>query len=328
MKAELKIFIAGSKALKQQRTLIRDVASNLATDYERKSRNVKLSVYSFENFGLTFDKNGQQNNYNEFIRNQADLVIFVFENKAGGITLDEFNIAYGTYSRKKRPQICMFSKKSPVRNADLDSLRGRVNALNQYYNEYEDDMELERLVEKLLRDNMDARLYKATRWSFFKSLALTVAVSLAVVLALNLPKSSESGIEIQPQTQVQVPAPAPVQTVPPQPKPAVQSAPQQAQPEHAKPSLKSLADEGDPSSCYQLAKNYQNGVNGVAKDLSAAFAYMKKAAEAGYTKAFRPLAEMYHGGRGVDKDRDTAAHWYQMAADNGDRSALQVLNNM
>ena len=81
MRAELKIFIAGSKALKSQRTLIRDVASNLATDYERKNRKVNLSVYSFENFGLTFDKNGQQSNYDEFIRSHADLVIFVFENK-------------------------------------------------------------------------------------------------------------------------------------------------------------------------------------------------------------------------------------------------------
>ena len=246
MRAELKIFIAGSKALKSQRTLIRDVASNLATDYERKNRKVNLSVYSFENFGLTFDKNGQQSNYDEFIRSHADLVIFVFENKAGGITLDEFNIAYQTYDRKKRPQICVLSKKCSVRNSDLDALRAKVSTLNQYYNEYEDDTELERLVEKLLRDSMDAMLDKTARKSFYKSIAMICAVALAVMLALFFPKSSGSGVSPQPLDKLQAPAPAPqavvtnqpvpqakenapAEAVAPQPKPAVHAAPQQSQ---------------------------------------------------------------------------------------------------
>ena len=55
---------------------------------------------------------------------------------------------------------------------------------------------------------------------------------------------------------------------------------------------------------------------------------MKKAADSGYTQAYRLLAEMYHMGQGTTKNRDIAAEWYKRAADNGDRKALQILNNM
>ena len=55
---------------------------------------------------------------------------------------------------------------------------------------------------------------------------------------------------------------------------------------------------------------------------------MKAAADAGYTKAYRGLADMYHGGRGVAKDRAAAEYWYGKAADNGDQEARRILNNM
>ena len=64
------------------------------------------------------------------------------------------------------------------------------------------------------------------------------------------------------------------------------------------------------------------------KELVKAFQLMKSAAESGYTKAFCPLAKMYHGGRGVTKDREMAISWYQKAADAGDQEAKRILMNM
>ena len=106
----------------------------------------------------------------------------------------------------------------------------------------------------------------------------------------------------------------------------VQTSQPQPQPE-PKPSLQSMADSGDLASCYALAVKLQSG-NGVAQNPKLAFKYMKMAAEGGYSKAYRPLAEMYHKGAGVAKDRDIAAKWYQRAADSGDRKALYILNNL
>jgi hypothetical protein len=102
---------------------------------------------------------------------------------------------------------------------------------------------------------------------------------------------------------------------------------QTAQPAKPKPTLREKADAGDVASCYELALKLQSG-SGVAKNLGEAFRYMKLAAEGGYSKAYRPLGEMYHQGAGVAKNRDVAAQWYQKAADEGDRKALQILNNM
>lgn len=122
--------------------------------------------------------------------------------------------------------------------------------------------------------------------------------------------------------------PAPAQEAASAVSPAPVSQPKNESRTVVKQSLKDKADSGDPASCYELAVNYQNGINGVSRDLVNAFVYMKSAADAGYVKAFRPLAEMYHGGRGVSKDREIAAYWYKLAADNGDVKASRILNNM
>lgn len=64
------------------------------------------------------------------------------------------------------------------------------------------------------------------------------------------------------------------------------------------------------------------------KELVKAFQLMKSAAEQGYKEAYRPLADMYHGGRGVQKDRNKAEYWYQKAVDAGDKEAWRILINM
>ena len=87
------------------------------------------------------------------------------------------------------------------------------------------------------------------------------------------------------------------------------------------------AAAGDAAACYQVALAYKNG-EGVAKNLSTAFQYMKSAAEKGYTPAYIEVAKMYHGGRGVAKDRDVAEQWYQKAADAGNAEARRILLNM
>ena len=89
-----------------------------------------------------------------------------------------------------------------------------------------------------------------------------------------------------------------------------------AQPSQPTPNLNAAA-------AYQEALKYQRN-----KDLVKAFELMKSAAEQGYKDAYHPLADMYHGGRGVKKDRAKAEYWYQKAADAGDKEAWRILINM
>lgn len=89
----------------------------------------------------------------------------------------------------------------------------------------------------------------------------------------------------------------------------------------------SAANAGNAAACYIVAQCYMNG-DGVDKDKTKAFKYMKTAAEGGYTKAYVEVAKMYHGGRGVTKNRDEAERWYMKAAATGDAEAKRILLNM
>jgi TPR repeat protein len=71
-----------------------------------------------------------------------------------------------------------------------------------------------------------------------------------------------------------------------------------------------------------------NGNDVVNKNPANAFHYMKSAADKGYIAAYIEVAKMYHGGRGVAKNRSTAEFWYQKAADAGNAEARRILLNM
>lgn len=90
---------------------------------------------------------------------------------------------------------------------------------------------------------------------------------------------------------------------------------------------KSSADRGMVKAAYEFANLLWLDGDGEVKNYDCAFEYMKKAADENYSKAFRPLGEMYHGGRGVSKDMNKAVYWYKRAADLGDEKAKYLLNN-
>ena len=58
-----------------------------------------------------------------------------------------------------------------------------------------------------------------------------------------------------------------------------------------------------------------------------AFPYMLSAAKGGCKDAYFPLADMYHRGQGVTKDRNEAESWYKKAAENGNTEAVKILRS-
>ena len=121
------------------------------------------------------------------------------------------------------------------------------------------------------------------------------------------------------------------------------------------------AELGSASAQHKLARFYQKGSNGVAKDKKkAAFwfrkaakqgyakaqyrlgmcrlwgkgvsedddkavKWLRRAAEQGYAKAQYELGECYHRGFGVDEDEQEAVSWYQKSARQGYRRAISTL---
>ena len=93
----INIFVAGAKRLDKERTRIKAMAMDLCNKYQ--SRGISIIAKSFEDF------KDDQNEYNIFIKEKADIVIFLIDGYLGDKTKDEFITATDSYRRKKHPDI-------------------------------------------------------------------------------------------------------------------------------------------------------------------------------------------------------------------------------
>ena len=202
MKNTIQIFVAGSKDLAEERSWVRNVASNLDANYSGKGKNIHFIVKDYLNFELTFDADGQQTNYNRYIAETADLAIFILDKNIGNITNQEFEVAYKAYSTGRRPKICILSKKHNQSNASIDNMRRRVTQLNQYYNEYETKEQFEKRVESLLRDCADPIIDKASSRKNNKIIFAIIAFALLVIASVLFYVTSKNQTTTQVQPQV------------------------------------------------------------------------------------------------------------------------------
>lgn len=158
----LKIFVAGSKDLFNERNLFKIVANDLQTEFGIGGRRgVHIEVRTFENFEYFFGEHlkGAQDSYNQYISNEADAVFFVFDDKVGGITREEFNVAYDAFKDDGRPRMCVFSKLHPSQpNKDIAELRQMCSAVGQYYTDYADNTDLRNKIERSIRQLCNAKL--------------------------------------------------------------------------------------------------------------------------------------------------------------------------
>jgi len=91
--------------------------------------------------------------------------------------------------------------------------------------------------------------------------------------------------------------------------------------------LQRYAAENVAISQSKLASLYQIGA-GVEKDLRAAMAWYKKAAEQDEPTALNNLGIMYFAGEGVDKDLDVARRFFERAADAGSAGAMDNMGEL
>lgn len=138
----IKIFIAGAKKLKEERSLLREELSKV-----ENTHNLDIRSLTFEDFAtsLTGEDRGRQAYYNKFIETEANVVIFIFDSTAGEITEEEFDIAYNSLKENRHPDIFVYvRKRSPfsLRNIfgdrRLRNIKNKIFAYQkEYYIEYE-----------------------------------------------------------------------------------------------------------------------------------------------------------------------------------------------
>src|SRR5260370_19740616 len=94
--------------------------------------------------------------------------------------------------------------------------------------------------------------------------------------------------------------------------------------EPSKPAEPKLTDQRDAAAQFNLGVKYNYG-RGVPKDLEKAAAFYQKAADQGHAEAQNNLAALYENGQGVPKDWSKAAELCKKAADQGNAAAQNNL---
>ena len=127
----ISIFIAGAKSLKEQRLGLKALTNDLNSKYDRMKWQVSLHTNSYENFG------DRQDDYDDFITNQADLVIFVLEERIGRKTEEEYLLATDACKKNGHPEIITFVHAFDERTPEIDHMEQLLNsATDTYYVDY------------------------------------------------------------------------------------------------------------------------------------------------------------------------------------------------
>ena len=137
----LKCFIAGAKALEKERDAI--ISGINDQNLSNKHTKRRIECYTFKNFDSNLTKEGQQAAYDRFIKEEADIVIFILDEVVGGITKQEFSVAVEALkeSQFQTPLVFVFSNaehEGAFPNPDIQAVRDQVNLHHQYWIDYTD----------------------------------------------------------------------------------------------------------------------------------------------------------------------------------------------
>ena len=139
MKKQIPIFIAGAKSFRQQRVALKAMANDLNTEFTEQKKDAVLYMCSYDNFG------DHQDEYNQFIANVADLVIFVLDGSIGTHTEEEFRLAVSEFKKDKVPQVYVFLKEFKEHTEQIQKIEGLLEEAfgpHFYYISYATNEEL------------------------------------------------------------------------------------------------------------------------------------------------------------------------------------------
>lgn len=135
----IKIFIAGSTSLVAERDALRATISKMYNQY--KQDNLVVEAYEYDDFPRDYVEGGQQKLYNDFIRNEANWVVFITNGTMGDKTLLELETAISAHKENGRPKILMYSipeKASSDPLNSMNSFKELINKENNYWIDYSD----------------------------------------------------------------------------------------------------------------------------------------------------------------------------------------------
>lgn len=145
MEKIVNIFIAGAKDLAYQRQKLKAEISDFNHKLEDRKTGIRIMVSSFETFG------NNQNEYNRFIEEKANLVIFVLKDRIGERTQEEYLLAMKKKREKNHPKVVVFLNNYTEVTPDIAYINGLLSG-EDYYISYENDADLILKVKEYLED--------------------------------------------------------------------------------------------------------------------------------------------------------------------------------
>lgn len=140
MAETIKIFLASSSELKQERDIFREFISLLNDRGHHKG--VYLQLVQWEYFLGSLSQSGKQADYNEALK-QCQLVVCLFYTKAGKYTQREFDVALQQFKETGSPLIFTYFKSGAPPPApddeqalELERFKKRLIDLRHFYTVY------------------------------------------------------------------------------------------------------------------------------------------------------------------------------------------------
>lgn len=155
MKNNLSIFVSGSKNLKEHRLRLKALVNNMNGEHRLKGSPVVMNMFSYVNLG------DNQSEYDHFIKNSADIILFIIEGKMGEKTREEFLLASQEYKRSGTPKMFVFMKEFSERTPEINQLERFISDNSSaYYIEYSNLEDLEFKVKERLEHEAEALMDK------------------------------------------------------------------------------------------------------------------------------------------------------------------------
>ena len=98
---EIKVFLASSEELEQDREAFGNFIRRLDNLYEK--RGIRIKLFEWEDLDAAYNDNRKQDEYNEYVK-QSDLFLALFRTKAGKFTVEEFELARNEHREKGLPK--------------------------------------------------------------------------------------------------------------------------------------------------------------------------------------------------------------------------------
>ncbi len=196
----IKLFSAGPIKLEEQRRIVNSLAKKIEDDYKRLNHNVSIVTHSHDT--SIFDKD--QDKYDQFIEDEADLVLFFWgesmkdepkdetgtedkNDKKETWTEHEYKIAAKQYKDKGKPKFSVFVKNGEKPTV-IKELEGLMLDSKVYYTSYNGDEDLEFKVREKIENIVNKRLAEKSKEVITKKnrniRGLGILSTLAALLAL------------------------------------------------------------------------------------------------------------------------------------------------